>query len=144
MKKTKQALFLEEMERILPWSQLYALTESYYQAPANGRRAARLRRMLRLYLVQQWFSLSDDQVEDALYDSPLIRYFVGLDPLCDPIPDSSLVGSFRKFLEKRALGEEIRTTVNQHLQNKGMTITTGRLVDAKVLHGIVPRQVDRH
>jgi IS5 family transposase len=35
--------------------------------------------MLRIYLLQQWFNLSDPAVEDALYESPRMRGFVGID-----------------------------------------------------------------
>jgi hypothetical protein len=58
-KKTKRALFLEEMEQVVPWRELCALTEPYYPKAGNGRPPAGVERMLRIYFLQQWFNLSD-------------------------------------------------------------------------------------
>lgn len=38
-----------------------------------------LERMLRIYLMQQWFNLSDPGMEDALYDSEAMRRFSGIE-----------------------------------------------------------------
>ena len=58
-KKTKRALFLEEMEQVVPWDKLCSLIEPYYAKAGNGRQPVGLERMLRIYFLQQWFNLSD-------------------------------------------------------------------------------------
>ena len=78
-KKTKRALFLEEMEQVVPWRKLCALIAPHYPQPGNGRPAVGVERMLRIYFLQQWFNLSDPAVEEALYDSLVLRQFVGID-----------------------------------------------------------------
>ena len=78
-KKTKRALFLEEMEQVVPWGELCALIEPYYAKAGNRRPPVGVERMLRIYFVQQWFNLSDPGVEEALYDSAVLRQFVGID-----------------------------------------------------------------
>ncbi len=50
-KKTKRALFLEEMEQVVPWGELCGLIEPHYPKPGNGRPQVRLERMLRIYFV---------------------------------------------------------------------------------------------
>ncbi len=76
-KKTRRALFLEEMELVVPWQQLCALIELHYPKPGNGRPPVGMERMLRIYFLQQWFNLSDPAVEEALYDSMVMRRLCG-------------------------------------------------------------------
>src|SRR5271170_4623035 len=64
-KKTKRALFLEEMEQVVPWRELCALLEPHYPKPGNGRTPVGVERMLRIYFLQQWFNLSDGLAGDA-------------------------------------------------------------------------------
>jgi IS5 family transposase len=66
-KKTKRALFLEEMEQVVPWHELCALIEPHYPKAGNGRPPIGVERMLRIYFLQQWFNLSDPGVGEALY-----------------------------------------------------------------------------
>jgi hypothetical protein len=58
-KKTRRAMFLEEMEQVVPWGKLCALIEPHYTKPGNGRRPKELEKMLRIYFPQQWFNLAD-------------------------------------------------------------------------------------
>jgi hypothetical protein len=52
-KAPRQAAFLAEMERIVPWSALCALIEPFYPKPGNGRPPVGVERMLRIYFLQQ-------------------------------------------------------------------------------------------
>ena len=133
-KKTKRALFLEEMERVVPWRELSALIEPHYPKAGQGRPPVGVERMLRLYFLQQWFNLSDPGVEEALYDSVVLRQFVGVDLGQEPVPDETTVCKFRHLLEEHQLGGAMLETVNQHLQEKGVRITTGTIVDATIIH----------
>jgi len=90
--------------------------------------------MLRVYFVQQWFNLSDPGAEDALYESPVLRHFVGIDLGRAPVPDESTILQFRHLLEKHELGEAMLNAVNQYLESRGMRITTGTIVDATIIH----------
>jgi IS5 family transposase len=84
--------------------------------------------MLRIYFLQQWFNLSDPAVEEALYDSPGMRQFVGVDLGQEPAPDETTVCKFRHLLEEHRLGEKILGTVNLHLQARGVRISTGTII----------------
>src|SRR2546430_3542479 len=88
-KKTRRAIFLEEMEQVVPWRELCALIEPHYPKPGNGRPPVGVERMLRIYFLQQWFNLSDPAVEETLYDSAVVRQFVGLDFGHVPGPDAN-------------------------------------------------------
>src|SRR6478672_7526761 len=133
-KTTRRATFLAEMERVVPWSALCGLIEPFYPKAGNGRPPVGVERMLRIYFLQQWFNLSDPAVEEAVYDSPVMRQFVGIDLGHEPAPDETTVCKFRHLLEEHRLGEKILGTVNLHLQARGVRITTGTIVDATILH----------
>ena len=133
-KKTRRALFLEEMEQVVPWGKLCSLIEPYYPKAGNGRPAVGVDRMLRLYFLQQWFNLSDPAVEEALYDSAVLRQFVGIDLGREPVPDETTVCKFRHLLEEHRLGGRMLEAVNLHLQSQGVRITTGTIVDATIIH----------
>ena len=132
-KKTKRAVFLEEMEQVVPWAELCGLIEPVYPKAGNGRPPVGVERMLRLYFVQQWFNLSDPAVEEALYDSAVLRQFVGIDLGREPVPDETTACKFRHLLEQNKLGARIFQRVQKHLQAKGFRIATGTIVDATIL-----------
>jgi IS5 family transposase len=133
-KKTRRAEFLEEMEQVVPWGKLCAPIEPHYPREGQGRRPVGVERMLRIYFLQQWFNLSDPAVEEALYDSVVMRQFVGIDLGREPVPDETTVCKFRHLLEEHGLGGVMLETVNLHLQSKGVRITTGTIVDATIIH----------
>ena len=133
-KKTRRAQFLEEMEQVVPWRELTALIEPHYPKAGNGRPPVGVGRMLRIYFLQQWFTLSDPAVEEAPYDSPVMRQFAGIDLGNEPVPDETTVCQFRHLLEEHRLGGEILETVNLHLQQRGVRISTGTIVDATIIH----------
>src|SRR5512141_2160408 len=106
-RKTRRAQFLEEMGQVVPWRKLCALIEPHYPKVGNGRPPVGVERMLRIYFLQQWFNLSDPAVEEALYDSVVMRQFVGIDLGCEPVPDETTVCKFRHLLEEHRLGGRI-------------------------------------
>ena len=133
-KKTRRMQFLEEMEQVVPWRELTALIEPHYPKAGNGRPPVGVGRMLRIYFLQQWFNLSDPAVEEALYDSPVMRQFVGIDLGNEPVPDETTACKFRHLLDEHRLGVEILETVNLYLQQRGGRISTGTIVDATIIH----------
>ena len=133
-RKSRQELFLDEMEQIVPWADLLALVEPHYAKAGKGRQPVGLSIMLRTYFVQQWFNLSDPGVEELLYESAAVRRFVGVDLGVAPAPDETTVLRFRHLLEKHSLGGQMLDTVNEYLESKGIKIQTGTIVDASILH----------
>jgi IS5 family transposase len=121
------------LEQVVPWKKLCRLIEPYYPKAGNGRPPVGLERMLRIYFLQQWFNLSDPGVEDGLYESPVMRQFVGIDLGQEPAPDETTVCKFRHLLEEHNLGGEMLQTVNLHLESKGIRISQGTIVDATII-----------
>ena len=133
-KKTRRAEFLEEMEQVVPWAELCALIEPVYPKAGQGRPPVGVERMLRIYFLQQWFNLSDPAVEEALYESVSLRGFVDIDLGREPVPDETTVCKFRHLLEEHQLGARIFERVQEHLQERGLRIGTGTIVDATIVH----------
>ena len=88
-KKTKREEFLEIMDEIIPWDEWISLIVPYYPAGKRGRPPIEIEIMLRMYLLQCWFTLSDEGVEDAIYDSYAMRKFMGINFLEQDVPDAT-------------------------------------------------------
>ncbi|MBX3307421.1 MAG: transposase [Nitrospira sp.] len=94
-KPTRRERFLDEMNRVVPWTDLVTAIEPVYpKAEGPGRPPVGVERMLRLHCLQQWFNLSDPAVEEALYDSRAMRQFVGIDLGREPVPDETTICKF--------------------------------------------------
>jgi transposase, IS5 family len=134
-KATRRERFLAEMNVVVPWAELVALLEPYYPkaSSAGGRPAVGLERMLRIHCLQLWFDLSDPAVEEALYDSRAMRAFVGIDLGREPVPDETTVMRFRHLLEERQLGARIFEEVGRVLQQRGLRLSKGTIVDATII-----------
>ena len=89
--------------------------------------------MLRIHLLQQWYSLSDPAMEEALIEVPTMRRFAGIELISDRIPDETTILTFRHLLEKHDLGAQIFETVKAHLNSRGMTMRQGTIVDATLI-----------
>ena len=99
----------------------------------GGRPPYPLATMLRIHLLQQWYSLSDPAMEEALIEVPTMRRFAGIELISDRIPDETTILTFRHLLEKHDLGEQIFETVKAHLSARGMTMRQGTIVDATLI-----------
>jgi IS5 family transposase len=133
-KATRRAQFLAEMDRVVPWEQLCSLIQPVYSKGVVGRPPVGVERMLRIYFLQQWFNLSDPAAEEALYDSMAMRQFVGIDLGREPAPDETTILRFRHLLESHDLGRQLFAAVNAHLQEQGLKIATGTIVDATIIN----------
>lgn len=133
-KVTRRDRFLSEIEDVTPWSALVAEIEPFYpKGEGRGRPPMGLERMLRMYVAQQCFGLSDEGTEDAIYDSQAIRGFVGIDLNREAAPDATTLLKFRRLLETHKLTERIFSAINVHLAEKGLTLKEGTVVDATII-----------
>lgn len=67
---TRREKFLGEMDKVEPWGRLEALIEPHYASSGRvGRPPVGVPRMLRMYFLQQRYSLSGEGLEGAIYDS---------------------------------------------------------------------------
>lgn len=90
--------------------------------------------MLRIHFLQQWFGYSDPGMEEALYEIPLLRQFVGIDLGRDFVPDETTIRKFRRLLERHALSQAIFAEVQAVLREHGLVLQEGKTVDATLIH----------
>lgn len=121
------------MDRVVPWSALVAEIAPFMPEGKRGRPPFPVESLLRIHFMQQWFTLSDPAMEEALHDMPLFRDFAGLGGWDDRLPDESTILRFRHVLEKNKLAERILATVNLLLGAKGLMLRSGTVVDATLI-----------
>lgn len=131
-KRTRKREFLAQMERVAPWAALVELVAPYAPEGKKGRPPFAVETMLRIHFTQQWFTLSDPGMEEALHDVPLLREFAGLG-WDSRLPDESTILRFRHLLEKHKLADQILALVNDLLSGKGLLLKAGTVVDATLI-----------
>lgn len=130
---SRRERFLETMDATIPWAQWVGLIEPFYYSGKRGRKPKPLETMLRMYLLQVWFSLSDEGVEEAVYDSYAMRRFLGLDFAVEQVPDATTLLHFRHLLEEHELGEKLFEAQNQIFEKEGWIMRGGSIVDATII-----------
>lgn len=132
-RKTKREEYLEIMEEIIPWEEWIGLIQPLYYKGKRGRPPRGIETMLRMYLVQGWFNLSDEGTEDAIYDSYALRKFVGIDFLTEQAPDATTLLHFRHLLEESQLGRAMFEGIKRLMDETGHIMHGGTIVDASII-----------
>jgi IS5 family transposase len=133
---SRRERFLDLMDSTIPWGEWVAVIEPFYYADRpgkRGRKAKPLVTMLRMYLLQVWFSLSDEAVEDAVYDSYAMRRFLGVDFAVEQVPDATTLLHFRHLLEEHGLGEKLFAAQNEIFDEQGWIMRGGSIIDATII-----------
>ncbi len=120
------------MEKLIPWHRLESVIEPHYPKAGNGRKPYPLPTMLRIHCMQQWYSMSDPAMEDALYEIASIRLFAGLS-LDSAIPDHTTIMNFRHLMERHGLARKIFNEVSTWLSEAGVLVKEGTLLDATII-----------
>ena len=133
-KITKREEFLNIMEEIIPWDEWVEYIRPYYPSSKRGRPAKGIEKMLRMYLLQVWFNLSDEGIEDAIYDSYAFRKFMGINFFDEQVPDATTLLKFRHLIEKNKIGEQLFKAINYVLEQGGAMMKGGTIVDATIIN----------
>ena len=131
---TKREKFLEMMEEIIPWAVWISKIVPYYPEGKRGRPPRGIEVMLRMYLLQVWFNLSDEGTEDAIYDSYAMRKFVGINFLEENAPDATTLLKFRRLLEAHGLNKLFFDAINRVMVETGHMLKGGTVVDATMIN----------
>ena len=75
------------------------------------------------FWLQAWFSHSDEGVEDAIYDSYAMRWFLGLDFTIEQVPDATTMLHFQHLLESHG----------EMFEEQGWIMRGGSVVDATII-----------
>lgn len=131
---TKRDIFLKEMDELIPWEECVAMITPYYPSGRRGRPPREIEQMLRMILLQTWFNLSDEGVEDAIYDSYAMKTFMRLDFGADEqVPDATTLCKFRKLLTVNGLQKKFFDIVQGLLERSGKKVHGGTIVDATII-----------
>ena len=133
-KKTRREEFLEIMDEIIPWDEWVGIIEPYYPNGKRGRPPMGIETMLRMYLLQIWFNLSDPATEDAIYDSYAMRKFTGIDFMSESVPDETTLCKFRHLLEANGLNKLFFEAINRVMVATGHMMKGGTIVDATIIN----------
>ena len=134
-KKTRRSIFLDEMNRVVPWAELVALIQSHQPVKIEvlgGRPPMPIETMLRIHCLQLWWNLGDEAMEEELRERPLYRTFAGLEGAAQ-LPDESTILRFRHMLEEHELAPKVLDTINAGLLERGLMLSAGTVVDATLV-----------
>jgi IS5 family transposase len=132
-KQTRRERFLAEMDQVDPWAGLLGLIEPFLPKAGGGRKPYPLETMLRIHLLQNLFSLSDPAMEEALYEITPMRQFARL-TLSAPNPEDTTIMNLRHLLERHQLAPAIIAVINGYLQEKGLSLRRGTIVNTTIIH----------
>ena len=132
-KKTKREKFLDAMDEIIPWSYRVEMIRPYYFNNQRGRKPVGIETMLRMYLMQVRFNLSDEGIGDSICDSYAMRTFMHIDFNEQQVPDATTLLKFRHILEKNRIGEKVFEDVKACLDKAGLIMHGGTVVDASLI-----------
>jgi IS5 family transposase len=122
---------LEAIERLIDWAAVERLLAPVYAAP-TGRSSYPVLSLLKAVLLGAWHGLGDPELEAALGDRLSFRRFAGL-ALDEPVPDHSTLWRFRDELRRLDLSEAVFAEVNRQLDEHGVVVKAGTLVDATLV-----------
>lgn len=130
--RTKKKEFLAQIERIVPWDEWIVLIKPCYYKGERGNKPYPLELMLRLYLLQNLYNLSDEATVSEAIDSRAFSEFCGVDS-SNQVPDGDTLGRFRNILVHNGLQERSFTQVVSLLQAKGLLLKKGTIVDSTII-----------
>jgi IS5 family transposase len=120
------------MATMVPWGKWVAIIEEHYPKGDRGRPPMGAEKMLRMYLLQIWFNLSDELMEDSLYDSQSMRQFVGINLVTEAVPDATTLLKFRHLLEEHGIAKKLFEELKSELIKSGKMMKEGTIVDATI------------
>ena len=130
--RTKKKEFLEQIERIVPWKEWLAMIQPCYYKGERGNKPYPLETMLRLYLLQNLYDLSDEATVAEAIDSRAFSEFCGVDS-SNQIPNGDTLGRFRNLLIRNGLQEKLFAQVVAALMERGLILKKGTIVDSTII-----------
>lgn len=132
-RKTKRDEFLRIMDEIIPWDEWVGYIRPFYYKNVNGRPARGIEPMLRMHLLSAWYNLSDEGVEDAIYDSYAFRTFMKLDFMNGSAPDATTLCKLRKIMVDNELDKTLFDAISTALESCGHMMRGGSCIDATII-----------
>ena len=130
--RTHKKEFLSQIERIVPWGEWITLIKPHYYKGERGNKPYDLERMLRIYLIQNLYDLSDMGTVAEVIDSRAFSEFCEVDS-SNQVPDGDTLGRFRNLLIRNGLQEKLFAQVVRLLTERGLILKKGTIVDSTII-----------
>ena len=130
--RTKKKEFLEQINRIIPWGEWIALIQPCYYKGERGNKPYDLELMLRIYMLQNLYDLSDEGTVAEVIDSRAFSDFCGVDS-SNQVPNGDTLGRFRNLLIQHGLQDQLFTQVVVMLMERGLILKKGTIVDSTII-----------
>ena len=130
--RTKKKEFLEQMDRIIPWDEWVALIQPCYYKGERGNKPYALELMLRLFILQNLYDLSDEGTVAEVIDSRAFSDFCGVDS-SNQVPNGDTLGRFRNLLIRHGLQGQLFAQVVTMLMERGLILKKGTIVDSTII-----------
>ena len=130
--RTKKKDFLGQIERIIPWDEWLSLIRPCYYKGERGNKPYDLERMLRIYLIQNLYNLSDMATVAEVIDSRAFSEFCGVES-SNQVPDGDTLGRFRNLLAVNGIQEKLFTQVYELLTERSLILKKGTIVDSTII-----------
>lgn len=130
--RTKKKEFLEQMDRIIPWGEWIALIQPCYYKGERGNKPYPLELMLRLFLLENLYDLSDEGTVAEVIDSRAFSDFCGVDS-SNQVPNGDTLGRFRNLLIRHGLQQQFFAQVVAMLTERGLILKKGTIVDSTII-----------
>lgn len=130
--RTKKKAFLEQIDRIVPWGEWVAIVKPHYYKGERGNKPYDLELMLRIYMLETLYDLSDMGTVAQVIDSRAFSEFCGVDS-GNQVPDGDTLGRFRNLLEEHGLQQQFFAQVLTTLMERGLILKKGTIVDSTII-----------
>ena len=130
--RTKKKEFLEQMDRIIPWDEWITLIQPYYYKGERGNKPYELGLMVRLFILQNLYDLSDEGTVAEVIDSRAFSDFCGVDS-SNQVPNGDTLGRFRNLLMQHGLQQKLFAQVIAMLKERGLILKKGTIVDSTII-----------
>jgi IS5 family transposase len=111
---------------------LELVKECFPTNPLGGRPQKDLGIKTRMLFLQHLYNLSDPELEDQLNDRLSFQRFCGI-PLSEEIIDFTTFWRFKERLVEKQLPSLIFEQINAQLEEKGLFVKQGTIVDASII-----------
>lgn len=130
--RTKKKAFFEQIDRIVPWGEWVAIVKPHYYKGERGNKPYDLELMLRIYMLENLYDLSDMGTVAEVIDSRAFSEFCGVDS-GNQVPDGDTLGRFRNLLEEHGLQQQFFAQVLTTLMERGLILKKGTIVDSTII-----------
>ena len=125
--RTKKKDSFSQFKRIVPWKKWLAMIQPCYYKGERGNKPYPLEIMLRLYLLQNLYDLSDEATAAEVIDSRAFSDFCGIDS-SNQVPNGDTLGRFRNGLQEKLFAQVVAA-----LMERGLILKKGTIEDSTII-----------